>query len=78
MAARGTAQRPNGAVQGKICQFKLVLLGECCVSSMVGTCCCSLYHKLKVPRKEISFGQGHDINLAEKTKIILSGLSGNF
>lgn len=29
MAARGTAQRPNGAVQGKICQFKLVLLGEC-------------------------------------------------
>ena len=28
MAARGTAQRPNGAVQGKICQFKLVLLGE--------------------------------------------------
>ena len=28
MAARGTAQRPNGAVQGKICQFKLVLLGK--------------------------------------------------
>lgn len=28
MATRGTAQRPNGAVQGKICQFKLVLLGK--------------------------------------------------
>lgn len=37
MAARGTAQRPNGAVQGKICQFKLVLLGESAVgkSSLV-------------------------------------------
>lgn len=28
MAARGTAQRPNGTAQGKICQFKLVLLGK--------------------------------------------------
>lgn len=37
MATRGTAQRPNGAVQGKICQFKLVLLGESAVgkSSLV-------------------------------------------
>ncbi|ROT62985.1 Rab GTPase [Penaeus vannamei] len=35
MAQRGTAQRPNG--QGKICQFKLVLLGESAVgkSSLV-------------------------------------------
>lgn len=33
----GTAQRPNGATQGKICQFKLVLLGESAVgkSSLV-------------------------------------------
>uniref|UniRef100_A0A1B0EXA3 Uncharacterized protein n=1 Tax=Phlebotomus papatasi TaxID=29031 RepID=A0A1B0EXA3_PHLPP len=32
-----TAQRPNGATQGKICQFKLVLLGESAVgkSSLV-------------------------------------------
>jgi hypothetical protein len=30
MAARGAAQRPNGAAVGKICQFKLVLLGEIC------------------------------------------------
>lgn len=38
MAARGgAAQRPNGASQGKICQFKLVLLGESAVgkSSLV-------------------------------------------
>lgn len=36
MATRGTAQRPNGT-QGKICQFKLVLLGESAVgkSSLV-------------------------------------------
>ena len=36
MSARG-AQRPNGAAQGKICQFKLVLLGESAVgkSSLV-------------------------------------------
>lgn len=36
MANRGTAQRPNGT-QGKICQFKLVLLGESAVgkSSLV-------------------------------------------
>lgn len=36
MASRG-AQRPNGAAQGKICQFKLVLLGESAVgkSSLV-------------------------------------------
>ncbi|XP_022098394.1 ras-related protein Rab-5B-like [Acanthaster planci] len=36
MAARGGAQRPNGT-QGKICQFKLVLLGESAVgkSSLV-------------------------------------------
>ncbi|UYV76094.1 RAB5A [Cordylochernes scorpioides] len=34
---RGGAHRPNGAVQGKICQFKLVLLGESAVgkSSLV-------------------------------------------
>lgn len=33
----GTAQRPNGSTQGKICQFKLVLLGESAVgkSSLV-------------------------------------------
>lgn len=32
-----TAQRPNGSAQGKICQFKLVLLGESAVgkSSLV-------------------------------------------
>ncbi|KAH7966948.1 hypothetical protein HPB49_020866 [Dermacentor silvarum] len=38
MAGRGAAaQRPNGAPQGKICQFKLVLLGESAVgkSSLV-------------------------------------------
>lgn len=37
MAARGTAQRPNGTAPGKICQFKLVLLGESAVgkSSLV-------------------------------------------
>lgn len=37
MANRGTAQRPNGTSQGKICQFKLVLLGESAVgkSSLV-------------------------------------------
>ncbi|XP_014672638.1 PREDICTED: ras-related protein Rab-5C-like [Priapulus caudatus] len=38
MAGRGTAQRPNGAgAAGKICQFKLVLLGESAVgkSSLV-------------------------------------------
>ena len=37
MANRGGAQRPNGAQQGKICQFKLVLLGESAVgkSSLV-------------------------------------------
>lgn len=37
MAARGGQQRPNGAPQGKICQFKLVLLGESAVgkSSLV-------------------------------------------
>lgn len=38
MATRtGTAQRPNGSTQGKICQFKLVLLGESAVgkSSLV-------------------------------------------
>jgi Ras-related protein Rab-5C len=39
MASRGgsAAQRPNGAQQGKICQFKLVLLGESAVgkSSLV-------------------------------------------
>lgn len=36
-AAGGAAQRPNGATQGKICQFKLVLLGESAVgkSSLV-------------------------------------------
>ena len=33
----GSAQRPNGGQQGKICQFKLVLLGESAVgkSSLV-------------------------------------------
>lgn len=33
----GAAQRPNGGQQGKICQFKLVLLGESAVgkSSLV-------------------------------------------
>lgn len=37
MANRNVAQRPNGASQGKICQFKLVLLGESAVgkSSLV-------------------------------------------
>lgn len=37
MAGRPTAQRPNGATHGKICQFKLVLLGESAVgkSSLV-------------------------------------------
>lgn len=37
MANRGGAQRPNGTAQGKICQFKLVLLGESAVgkSSLV-------------------------------------------
>lgn len=37
MAGRGAAQRPNGAGSGKICQFKLVLLGESAVgkSSLV-------------------------------------------
>ena len=38
MAARGAAQRPNGGQgQNKICQFKLVLLGESAVgkSSLV-------------------------------------------
>lgn len=37
MANRGGAQRPNGTSQGKICQFKLVLLGESAVgkSSLV-------------------------------------------
>lgn len=37
MANRGSAPRPNGASQGKICQFKLVLLGESAVgkSSLV-------------------------------------------
>lgn len=38
MANRNVAQRPNGAsAQGKICQFKLVLLGESAVgkSSLV-------------------------------------------
>lgn len=35
--AGGAAQRPNGATQNKICQFKLVLLGESAVgkSSLV-------------------------------------------
>nr|QBH73333.1 rab5 [Nicoletia phytophila] len=37
MANRSSAQRPNGGTQGKICQFKLVLLGESAVgkSSLV-------------------------------------------
>eukprot|EP00118_Oscarella_pearsei_P017618 m.176062 g.176062 ORF g.176062 m.176062 type:complete len:94 (+) comp39136_c0_seq65:1475-1756(+) len=37
MATRGAAQRPNGPGQSKICQFKLVLLGESAVgkSSLV-------------------------------------------
>jgi Ras-related protein Rab-5C len=37
MATRGAPQRPNVATQGKICQFKLVLLGESAVgkSSLV-------------------------------------------
>lgn len=37
MANRAGAQRPNGAAQNKICQFKLVLLGESAVgkSSLV-------------------------------------------
>ena len=37
MTGRGTAQRPNGAAQQKISQFKLVLLGESAVgkSSLV-------------------------------------------
>lgn len=37
MSTRAGAQRPNGAAQGKICQFKLVLLGESAVgkSSLV-------------------------------------------
>lgn len=37
MANRGGVQRPNGTPQGKICQFKLVLLGESAVgkSSLV-------------------------------------------
>ncbi|XP_065833864.1 ras-related protein Rab-5C-like [Oscarella lobularis] len=37
MAARGPGQRPNGPGQNKICQFKLVLLGESAVgkSSLV-------------------------------------------
>ncbi|PRD34505.1 UNVERIFIED_CONTAM: Ras-related protein Rab-5B [Trichonephila clavipes] len=37
MASRGGAQRPNNSSQGKICQFKLVLLGESAVgkSSLV-------------------------------------------
>ena len=36
-AGPATAQRPNGATQSKICQFKLVLLGESAVgkSSLV-------------------------------------------
>lgn len=28
MASRGPSQRPNGSGQSKICQFKLVLLGN--------------------------------------------------
>jgi len=34
---RGAAQRPNNQTQGKVCQFKLVLLGESAVgkSSLV-------------------------------------------
>lgn len=37
MANRGVPQRPNGQTPGKICQFKLVLLGESSVgkSSLV-------------------------------------------
>ncbi|RDD45191.1 Ras-related protein Rab-5B [Trichoplax sp. H2] len=37
MASRGQPQRPNGSGQSKICQFKLVLLGESAVgkSSLV-------------------------------------------
>lgn len=37
MANRSGAQRPNSQTQGKICQFKLVLLGESAVgkSSLV-------------------------------------------
>jgi GTPase SAR1 family protein len=37
MAGRTGTQRPNGQAQGKICQFKLVLLGESAVgkSSLV-------------------------------------------
>lgn len=37
MATRSGVQRPNGTTQGKICQFKLVLLGESAVgkSSLV-------------------------------------------
>jgi GTPase SAR1 family protein len=37
MANRSAVQRPNGSTQGKICQFKLVLLGESAVgkSSLV-------------------------------------------
>ena len=37
MANRSGPQRPNGTAQGRICQFKLVLLGESAVgkSSLV-------------------------------------------
>lgn len=43
----GAAQRPNGNAQGKICQFKMVLLGESAVgkSSLVLRFVKGLFHE---------------------------------
>lgn len=46
-AAGGAAQRPNGTQQAKICQFKMVLLGESAVgkSSLVLRFVKGLFHE---------------------------------
>jgi len=61
MAGRGGAQRPNGATQGKICQFKLVLLGESAVgkSSLVLRFVKGQFHEYQ---ESTIGGNGHNTN----------------
>lgn len=71
MAGRPGAQRPNGANQGKICQFKLVLLGESAVgkSSLVLRFVKGQFHEYQ----ESTIGGKFSIEIFWSTKTMNTG-----